>query len=77
MTDAPLFVTTIVAFAAGLTAHLTIAIALVSRRPRWRAPAALIIAPLALYFAVHERMWIRGGVWIAAAVVYAVARGLQ
>jgi hypothetical protein len=57
-----------------VTAHVWIVIGLLRRRPRWRAPLALVLAPLAPYWAIRERMRLRGATWLAAALAYAVAR---
>lgn len=62
----------LVAFATLVTAHVTLAIGLARRSPRWRAPLALVIAPLAPWWGWRERMRIRGVLWIVAAVVYVV-----
>jgi hypothetical protein len=47
---------TLLAFAALTTAHLAIVVGLSRRPPRWRAAAALFVGPLAIYWAVRERM---------------------
>lgn len=65
--------TLVIAFALFITAHVAITYGLVFRKPRWRAPAALLIAPLAPYWAWREHMRIRAGIWCAALVLYAVA----
>jgi hypothetical protein len=63
----------LVAFAALVTAHVTIAAGLMRRRPRWHAPLAFVVAPLAPYYAVREHMRLRAFAWIGAFVVYATA----
>ncbi len=63
----------LVAFAVLVTAHVTIAVGLVRRKPRWHALLAFVIAPLAPYFAVRERMRVRAFTWVGALVVYAAA----
>ena len=60
----------IFAFAAAVTAHLAIVVAFAIYGPRWRAPAALVFFPLAPYWALRERMWMRGIWWIGGVVVY-------
>jgi hypothetical protein len=62
------------AFAVLVTVHVTIAAGLLVRSPRWRAPVALVVAPLAPYYAVRARMPVRAATWIGALVVYVVAR---
>lgn len=69
--DVESMIAVILGFAALVTAHLAIALGLLARSPRWRAPIALIVLPLAPYIALRERMWLRGALWIAALVVYA------
>jgi hypothetical protein len=63
----------VLAFAVLATAHVTIAFGLACRRPRWRALVALVVPPLAPMWAMQSNMRARGVVWIASAVVYAVA----
>lgn len=65
--------TLVLAFALFITAHVAITYGLVFRRPRWRAPLAFIVAPLAPYWAWREHMRIRAGIWAAALVLYVVA----
>ena len=74
MSDAFLFGAMVLAFASGVTAHVSIVVGLASRLPRWRALAALLVAPLAPYWAFHERMRVRGGIWVFSVLAYAVAR---
>jgi hypothetical protein len=68
--------TVILAFATLATAHLGIVVGLMRRAPRWRSPVALILAPLAPYWAMKNRMFVRGGIWIATMLAYVVARVL-
>jgi hypothetical protein len=76
MRDAITLLVLVVAFAALVTAHVTLAIGLARRGPPGRGVFALIVAPLAPLWGWRERMRIRGAVWVASAVVYAVALGL-
>jgi hypothetical protein len=64
----------VLAFALLVTAHLAIAVGLVAKTPRWRAPVALVFAPLAPYWAWREHMRVRAGIWAAGFVIYVVAR---
>jgi hypothetical protein len=64
----------VLAFAFLVTAHLAIAVGLVSRPPRWRALVALAAPPLAPYWAWREHMRVRAGLWAAGLVVYVAAR---
>ncbi len=61
----------VVAFSTLVTTHVTLVVALASRRPRWRAPVALLIAPLAPLWGWRESRK-RAITWVASAVVYAV-----
>jgi hypothetical protein len=63
----------VLGFAALVTAHVTIVFGLLRRAPRWRAPLALVIAPLAPWWAWRERMRVRAWLWSIALVVYAAA----
>jgi hypothetical protein len=74
--DVAVFGTVVVAFALLVTAHLAIVVGLGRRPPRSRSVVALIVPPLAPYWALREGMSVRGGLWLAAALTYAVARGL-
>ena len=65
--------TLVLAFALFVTAHVAITYGLVFRRPRWRAPLAFLVAPLAPYWAWREHMRIRAGIWAVALVLYVVA----
>ena len=53
-----------------VTAHVALAWGLLGRHPRFRAPAALLIVPLALYWGLTERMRWRAGLWCASLVGY-------
>lgn len=64
--------TVILSFATLLTAHVALVAGLVARRPRWRAPVAFVIVPLAPYWGFREHMKARAIVWSLALVVYAV-----
>src|SRR5690606_27351986 len=64
----------VLAFAVLLTVHVAIAFGLLGRRPRWRGLVALLVVPLAPFWAWRERMRVRAGLWAAAALVYVVAR---
>ena len=71
--DIVVLATLLAAFAVLVTAHVTIAAGLVRRRPRWHALLAFVVAPLAPYFALRERMRVRAIAWLGALVVYATA----
>jgi len=63
----------VVAFAFLVTVHVWIVAGLARRPPRWRALAGLVVPPLALWFALQERMRRRATLWIGFAVVYLVS----
>jgi hypothetical protein len=77
VSDSIAYVALVVSFAAMLTAHVTIAWGLAFRAPRWRAAAALVVFPLALFWAHREKMHARVVVFGVAAIVYGVARALS
>lgn len=68
-----LFLAVILAFAALVTAHVLIVAGLFARHPRWHAPIALVVPPLAPYWAAREGMRVRSLVWLMGIVVYGVA----
>ena len=74
MRDLAVFVLLVGSFATFLGMHVAIVSGLSLRRPRWRAPVALLCAPLAPYWALQENMRKRAIAWGVAFVVYAVAR---
>jgi hypothetical protein len=74
--DAIVLGAVILAFVALVTAHVWIVVGLALRPPRWRALVALIVAPLAPWWALREKMRVRGVVWIAGAALYVIARAL-
>jgi hypothetical protein len=65
----------VLAFAVLVTVHVAIVAGLLARSPRWRALPALIVAPLAPYWA-WTAMRRRALVWMASAVAYAVLRAI-
>jgi hypothetical protein len=67
----------VLGFAALVTAHLATLVGLAARRPRWHAPLALLLPPLAPYWAVRQGMLGRAVIWIASGALYAVARVLS
>jgi hypothetical protein len=73
MRDTVILVVLVVAFATLLTVHVLLALGLARRPPRWRALVALVVAPLAPWWGWREGMRVRGVLWVASAVAYAVA----
>ncbi|MSP26106.1 MAG: hypothetical protein EXR75_13300 [Myxococcales bacterium] len=61
-------------FAAFVTVHIAILVRLGTREPRYRALVALLLPPLAPYWARvngwHRTQWL----WLGAVVVYLIAR---
>lgn len=74
--DEVVAVALVLSFAALVTAHFAIVVGLAARKPRWRAPAALVVVPLAPWWAHQARMHVRFVAWIVAAVAYAVLRAI-
>jgi hypothetical protein len=74
--DAIVAVAVVLAFAALVTAHAALVASLAGRAPRWRALAALVVAPLAPYWGWREGMRWRARLWVGAALAYGVARVL-
>ena len=60
----------VVAFALVITMHVAITIGLAKRKPRWRALVAFVVPPFAAYWAWHEHMRRRMGLWVGAVLVY-------
>jgi len=57
-----------------MTLELAIAVGLLRRIPRWRGLAALLppLAPLAIYWALKEKMYIRCALWGSSLLGYAL-----
>ncbi len=72
--DEIVFGVLVVAFAALVTVHVAICAALVHHKSLWRLPIALVVFPLAPYWAWRQRMHVRALAWIGALVAYALAR---
>lgn len=72
-TSMVLFIAVILAFAGLVTAHVLIVAGLFACRPRWHAPVALVVPPLAPYWAAREGMKVRSLVWLLGIVVYVIA----
>ena len=65
----------LVSFATLLTTHLVIAVRLGWRtRPRYRGLVALLVPPLAPWWAYQQRWWRLVLLWVGAVAVYLVAR---
>ena len=77
MSDVFTFGLTVLAFAVAATAHVAIVYGLAWRPPRTRALIALVIFPLAAYWALREKMRVRAGAWILGVATYITARLIQ
>lgn len=77
MSDELVVSTLVFSFALLLTSHIAIVAGLLARRPRFRAPVAFLIAPLAPYWAYREGLRTRAFVWVIGALGYASARLLS
>lgn len=74
MKDIALVAVVVLAFALLVTVHVWICLALARRRPRWRAAAALLVVPLAPYWAMRDGMRRRAWLWVGSAGAYVIAR---
>lgn len=68
--DLAVTLTVVLSFATFVTAHVALVAGLVARQPRWRAPLALVVVPLAAYWGFRERMRVRAAFWFAALIIY-------
>jgi hypothetical protein len=66
----------VASFALLVTSHVVLVAGLAARRPRWRAPIALVAAPLAPYWSARAGRAVWTAVWVASATAYAVLRYL-
>ena len=76
MSDTVVFVGVAVLFAVAVTAHVAIATGLALRHPRSRGFVALVVPPLAPYWAFKSGMRARATAWLVAVVAYGLARVL-
>jgi hypothetical protein len=72
--DVAIVVVLVASFALLVCAHVALAVGLVLRRPRWRGPLALLVPPLAPYWGLADGLRVRGVLWLAALVLYVLAR---
>ncbi len=73
MRDLVIVAAVLLGFAILVTTHLAIVVGLVRKHPRWRALAALVLVPMAPYYALVEGMRKRGILWLLASTIYVVA----
>lgn len=65
--------TLVSSFAILCTTHLALVLGLSRRRPRWRGPLALILAPLAPYWGYGAKMRFLALLWVVAFSTYMLA----
>jgi hypothetical protein len=75
--DYVLFGASVLAFATLVSVHVSLVIGLLRRRPHWHGVAALLVFPLAPWWAWQARMRVRGGIWLVAAASYATGLTLS
>ena len=63
----------VLAFAAVVTAHVTLVVGLAGRPPRWRALVALVVPPLGPYWG-WDGLRRRSVLWVVSAAAYAALR---
>lgn len=73
MTDILIVATLVLAFALAVTVHVAIALGLLKRTPRWRAPVAFVVPVFAPYWAWREHMRRRAVLWGLAVAIYLIA----
>jgi hypothetical protein len=71
--DLAILLTLVTSFGVLLTAHLWLALALTRKKPWWRGPVALIVAPLAPYWGLSSRLHAPSIVWLTALVSYGLS----
>lgn len=64
------------ALALFVTAHVAIVARLLGMPPRWRAAVALLLPPLAFFWAKQEKLTALCRLWLGALVAYAVTLAL-
>jgi hypothetical protein len=73
MRDIVVIALLVLSFAFVLTIHVSIAIGLLARTPRWRGFVALFVPVIGLIWAWRSSMRARVWMWIIGVVVYCVA----
>jgi hypothetical protein len=56
--------------------HVQLALMVVRQGPRWRGAVALIVPPLAPYWAARSGRWVWAAAWLVAFFTWTVARVL-
>lgn len=68
------FITLVASFALLVTSHVALAFLLTLRRPRWRGPVALLVAPLAPFWGYSAKLYAWSAAWLLGFVLYAAAQ---
>ena len=74
--DLALLVLPPAALALFVTVHVAILARLLGAPPRWRAAVALVLPPLALYWAKQEKMTALCRLWLGALLAYGLTLAL-
>ncbi len=61
-------------FAAWGVVHVLLVARLLAERPRWRGVLAIVVPPLAPYWAARAGRRVRAAAWIVALVIWVAAR---
>ena len=73
MSDSDITALLVVSFATFVTTHFAIVVGLLGRPPRWRAAVALLLVPLAAFWAFRGAMRGRLAVWLVSLAIYLIA----
>jgi hypothetical protein len=57
-------------FALLVTVHVALVFGLIAKRPRWWAPIALVVPPLAPYLGFRSALRVRSTLWLVALALY-------
>lgn len=74
MTDWLVLALIVLTFAVFCTVHVALAAAIGARGPWWRGVVAFVVAPLALYWGVREKLLRRSIAWAGSLLLYVAAR---
>jgi hypothetical protein len=73
MRDVIVLVGLLMGFASLVTVHVAIVFGLAFREPKWRALVALVVPPIAPYWALRGGMRVRAGIWMGSVLLYGLA----
>ena len=71
--DAGLYLWIVVSFAVLVTSHVTLAVGLARRQPRWRGLVSLVFPPVAPYWGYTSGLRVRAILWAAGLGAYVLA----